>query len=257
MPSPLKRAMFFVSRRCRGKIRGGTRRKIVADSSYTGIKVWILGGEWGLQLTLTSLLSKKGRLRNMGYGFCWNTAFGWLQGDTESVAVATNSKLRTLKDAVQKRRLAVVPQEDPTLNTHWSRKNDGSGGQIDAWWCSAPGRCSPAKVAVDSRKILGADHEQVTIELVIEFPQGRRIFSTGILQYPLPLLRRHWKIWQKGSRDRDVAQGNHGRRREGIRGRGQEQLGSLMTGRPTCMRCANIGKVDKRREDHQGCYRLE
>ena len=94
----------------------------------------------------------------------WNVAFGWMNGDEEPIAASSSGKLRGLKNAMQGRRLQVNPQSDPEAFTHWSRKRNGTGGQIDAWWTNMPGRCCHGLVRVGSKDILGTDHDQVVVD---------------------------------------------------------------------------------------------
>ena len=103
----------------------------------------------------------------------------WIEAPEGSIAAASNGKLRSLKNNMQKRRLQIVSQADPAAYTHWSRKNNGTGGQIDAWWCNLLSRCSQAVVAKDSRLIIGTDHEQVSVTFTIAFPKSQARISGG------------------------------------------------------------------------------
>ena len=112
----------------------------------------------------------------------WNTSFGWIESSEGNIAAASSAKLRSLKSSLIRRRLQVIPQSDVHAYTHWSRKNNGTGGQIDAWWCNFPGRCGNAIVHKDSRLIVGTDHEQVSLNFTIAFPRCCNHKGTGSKQ---------------------------------------------------------------------------
>ena len=97
-----------------------------------------------------------------------NVPLGWKVTEDGPASVGSSAKLRGLKTAMAARRMTLVPQENVEARTHISRKNDGSGGQIDAFWANQPGRCGAAKVHVDSRHELGTDHERVSMKVLLD-----------------------------------------------------------------------------------------
>ena len=121
----------------------------------------------------------------------WNVPFGWQFSGEEmqTISLGSGAKLRQLKLSMMQRALQLVPQRDPAARTHISRKNDGSGGQINGTWCSLPHRCSPVEVALGSRKIIDTDHEYITTKYIMQFPSrttNNRSGVRSVVQVPIP-----------------------------------------------------------------------
>ena len=108
-----------------------------------------------------------------------NVGLAWQWGAEDPISSGASAKLRGLKSACAARKLLLVSQRDPALQTHVSRRDPAVGGQIDCFWSSRVQRCGQTDIEEGSRKIIGTDHELISVTYQMEAATCKKRVKVG------------------------------------------------------------------------------